>query len=91
MKRFLSILLLFPLALTAQQTISASFPLAGTPRSGTPTFSPGAGSYGSTQSVTISATGGSVICYNTTGTFSATWTTVNNPTTDWSTVIVGLD
>jgi hypothetical protein len=36
-------------------------------RSGTPSFSPGAGTYTGTQSVTISATGGSVICYNTTG------------------------
>lgn len=35
--------------------------------SATPTFSPVAGSYGSTQSVAISTTAGSVICYNTTG------------------------
>jgi hypothetical protein len=33
----------------------------------TPTFSPVAGTYSSAQSVTISATSGSVICYNTTG------------------------
>ncbi len=45
------------------------------PHSGTPTFSPGAGSYGSTQSVTISATGGSVICYNTTGSPATNGTT----------------
>ena len=33
----------------------------------TPTFSPVAGDYGSTQSVTISASTGPTICYNTTG------------------------
>ncbi len=33
----------------------------------TPTFSPVAGTYGGTQSVTISAATGTVICYNTTG------------------------
>ena len=33
----------------------------------TPTFSPAAGSYTSVQNVTMSTTGGSVICYNTTG------------------------
>jgi hypothetical protein len=47
----------------------------GNPTSGTPTFSPGAGSYSSTQSVTISATGGSVICYNTTGSPATNGTT----------------
>ena len=47
----------------------------GKPTSGTPTFSPGTGSYGSTQSVTISATGGSVICYNTTGSPATNGTT----------------
>ena len=47
----------------------------GKPTSGTPTFSPGAGSYSSTQSVTISATGGSVICYNTTGSPATNGTT----------------
>ena len=33
----------------------------------TPTFSPAAGDYGSTQSVTISASTGPTICYNFTG------------------------
>jgi len=37
------------------------------PVASTPTFSPVAGTYVGTQSVTISATTGSVICYNTTG------------------------
>lgn len=32
-----------------------------------PTFSPGAGTYTGTQSVTLSTTAGTVICYNTTG------------------------
>lgn len=40
---------------------------AGTPTASTPTFSPVAGTYTSTQSVTISATTGGVICWNTTG------------------------
>ncbi len=38
----------------------------GTPQASTPTFSPAAGTYTGTQSVTLSSTGG-VICYNTTG------------------------
>ena len=42
-------------------------PAVSTPIASTPTFSPGAGTYGSAQSVTISTAGGSVICYNTTG------------------------
>ena len=54
-------------------TYSAGY--LGKPTSGTPTFSPGTGSYGSTQSVTISATGGSVICYNTTGSPATNGTT----------------
>ena len=32
-----------------------------------PTFSPGSGTYGTTQTVTISTTSGTVICYNTSG------------------------
>ncbi len=42
------------------------------PQSGTPTFSVASGTYGSTQSVTLSATGGSVICYSTTPTSAQT-------------------
>jgi hypothetical protein len=34
---------------------------------GTPTFSPVAGSYTGSQSITISTTGGAIICWNTTG------------------------
>jgi hypothetical protein len=41
----------------------------------TPTFSPVAGSYGGTQSVTISAASGTVICYNTTGSPATNGTT----------------
>jgi len=37
------------------------------PQASTPTFSPVAGSYSGTQTVTISASTGGVICYNTTG------------------------
>lgn len=39
----------------------------GTPTASIPTFSPGAGSYSTSQSVSISTTSGTVICYNTTG------------------------
>jgi hypothetical protein len=48
---------------------------AGTPTASTPTFSPGAGSYTSGQSVTISATTGGVICWNTTGSPATNGTT----------------
>lgn len=37
------------------------------PQAATPTFSPGSGTYSTPQSVTISASTGPVICYNTTG------------------------
>jgi len=69
MKRLLVILLLWPLALTAQQTISATFPIVVTPTVATPTFSPAAGTYSSTQTVTISTTTPlAVLCYTTDGT-----------------------
>ena len=42
---------------------------------GTPSFSPAAGSYGSTQTVTISTVAGGVICYNTTGSPATNGTT----------------
>src|SRR5579872_7268422 len=43
--------------------------VSGTPTANTPTCSPGSGTYGSTQSVTCSVTGGApVICYSTTTT-----------------------
>ena len=43
--------------------------LGGEPTDATPTFSPGAGTYSSTQSVTISTvTSGATLCYTTDGT-----------------------
>jgi hypothetical protein len=39
---------------------------SGTPTAGTPTFSPVAGTYTSTQNVTITSTGATIICYNNT-------------------------
>jgi hypothetical protein len=39
----------------------------GTPQASTPTFSPTAGTYTGTQSVTLTAATGGVICWNTTG------------------------
>jgi hypothetical protein len=65
---------LLPSCASAQMLVGVLDPFVK-PHSGTPTFSPGAGSYGSTQSVTISATGGSVICYNTTGSPATNGTT----------------
>jgi hypothetical protein len=47
----------------------------GPPQASTPTFSPVAGTYSSTQSVTISASTGGVICYNTTGSPATNGTT----------------
>ena len=47
----------------------------GTPTASTPTFSPVASTYSSTQSVTISASTGGVICYNTTGSPATNGTT----------------
>lgn len=52
--------------------LAANYTISG---ASTPTFSPTAGSYGSTQSVTISSTSGSVICYNTTGSPATNGTT----------------
>lgn len=46
-----------------------------TPVAATPTFSPVAGTYSSTQSVTLSTTSGTVICYNTTGSPATNGTT----------------
>ena len=58
MKNLILALLILAGAVHAQSLIVISGSKTGTlPASGTPTFSPGAGSYGSTQSVTISATG----------------------------------
>jgi hypothetical protein len=45
------------------------------PQASTPTFSPVAGSYSGTQTVTISASTGGVICYNTTGSPATNGTT----------------
>lgn len=61
-------------SLAAGQTVLSPSQLSGTvvigtsqPAASTPTFSPTAGTYTSAQSVTISASTGPVICYNTTG------------------------
>lgn len=59
--------------ITGTSTITANWSLL--PTASTPTFSPVAGTYVGTQSVTISASTGPVICYNTTG----------SPATDGST------
>ena len=48
-------------------SITAISYTTGTPTATTPTFSPIAGSYGPAQSVSITASTGGVICYNTTG------------------------
>ena len=64
---FYLIPLLFALPLTAQMNVTV---LMDTPHTTdeTPTFSPGAGSYGSTQTVTISSTTpGATLCYTTDG------------------------
>lgn len=51
-------------------------PLQGAPAASTPTFSPVAGTYTTTQSVTISTTSaGAIICYNTTGSPATNGTT----------------
>jgi len=68
--------LLFALPVYAQGILPGVLsPVSAKPQSGTPSFSPGAGTYTGTQSVTISATGGSVICYNTTGSPATNGTT----------------
>ena len=46
---------------------SATYTIGSSPILATPTYSPGAGTYAGTQSVTISAPSGATICYNTTG------------------------
>ena len=51
-------------------------PLQGAPQASTPTFSPVAGTYTTTQSVTISTTSaGAIICYDTTGSPATNGTT----------------
>lgn len=60
---------------TSPLTIGAQDQSGSTPTAGVPTFSPGAGTYSSTQAVTISTTSGGVICYNTTGSPATNGTT----------------
>jgi hypothetical protein len=55
--------------------IGAEDSSGGTPTAGTPTFSPVAGTYSSTQNVAISTSSGGVICYNTTGSPATNGTT----------------
>lgn len=52
-----------------------AYEFGGTPSAGTPTFLPIAGLYIGPQTVTISASSGSVICYNTTGSPATNGTT----------------
>ena len=60
---------------TGAWTIGAYNYGSSPPQASTPTFSPVAGTYSSTQSVTISASTGGVICYNTTGSPATNGTT----------------
>jgi hypothetical protein len=56
--------------------IEASYTIGGSPQAATPTFSPGAGTYSSAQTVTIStSSSGAIICYNTTGSPATNGTT----------------
>jgi Chitobiase/beta-hexosaminidase C-terminal domain len=49
-------------------TVSAAYTITGGGSASTPTFTPGAGTYTGSQSVTLStSSGGAIICYNTTG------------------------
>ena len=90
MKTLLAILI-FILAVPAQSQILDLIlfkqTVAGTPQASTPTFSPVAGSYGSTQTVTISASTGGVICYNTTGSPATNGTTGCTTGTLYSTTV----
>lgn len=63
---------------------------AGTPTLAAPTFSPIAGTYGTTQSVTITGPGGATVCYTTDGTtpLAATAGTCSHGTTYSSAVSV---
>ena len=65
-----SILLCLAIPCSAQWGIGPGpgITVGGSPTAATPTFSPVAGTYSSTQSVTIStATGGAVLCYTVDG------------------------
>ena len=74
--RLLLLLWFCTLGLNAQiQSMILATPTAASGSTcGTPGFSPGAGTYGSTQSVTITSSGGGgcTVCYNTTGSPTAT-------------------
>jgi hypothetical protein len=79
MKKLILILGLLAAPAFGQYTIgqwtAAMAGTGGTPQASTPTFSPVSGSYGSTQTVTISASTGGVICYATSGTPATNGTT----------------
>jgi hypothetical protein len=76
MKRLILALLILTGTTHAQWiSVVGSKTLSGSTPAATPTFSPGAGTYSSTQTVTISTTAGSVICYNTTGSPATNGTT----------------
>ena len=69
LRAFLIVLLFWWAISHAQAQILSSISFGGAlPTDGTPTFSPGAGTYSSTQSVTISTvTSGATLCYTTDG------------------------
>jgi hypothetical protein len=73
MKKILFLSLLFVTICHAQ--ILSVILYSASRQAATPTFSPAAGTYYSTQTVTISAATGGVICYNTTGSPATNGTT----------------
>src|ERR1035437_5584832 len=91
MKRLIIILGLLTAPAFGQYTIgqwtAAMAGKGGTPQASTPTFSAGSGSYGSTQTVTISASTGGVICYATSGTPATNGTTGCTTGTLYSTTV----
>ncbi len=84
-------LFLFAAGLSAQSLPLGGIPVSSASTVATPTDSPGAGTYSSTQSVTLSdATGSSTICYTIDGSTpgaSTPGTCNSSPTTTYSTAI----